>query len=216
MNRGNRWLKNAPVLGGAVLVMLLVFGLIWVIRGFMKSKVQRPERVVQTITVIRPPPPPPETPPPPPPPEKIEQPLDQQKEPEPKPDNTPAPPQPQLGIDASGSAGGDAFGLLARPGGTDLVGSGGSVFAWYTGKIKDAVTQCLGDDTKLHAKKFTVNVRLWIGADGHIKQVRLVSGSGNHDLDGEISSALGALQSLDAAPPIEMPQPVTLQIVGHG
>jgi protein TonB len=177
------------------------------------SKQQSPQRIVQNITLIRPPPPP-ETPPPPPPPEKVEQPV-QQKLPEPTPDNSPAPPPEQLGLDATGAAGADAFGLVARPGGSDLAGSGGAVFAWYTGKIRDAVNDCLSADPKLHAKSFTVGVRVWIATDGSFKQVRLTSSSGNHEIDGEITAALSAVKRLDTNPPLEMPQPVTLQIVGR-
>jgi periplasmic protein TonB len=214
MDRRQRWLKRAPVIGGVLLVVLLVSALAWFIHGFMAYKTQNPERV-QEVTLIRPPPPPPppETPPPPPP-EKIQQPIEQ-KQPEPTPDKTPAPPQQQLGLDTTGTAGGDSFGLVARAGGSDLIGSGGAAFAWYTGKLKDAVSDRLTSDPKLHAQKFTVNVRLWIAADGHIKQVRLAGSSGNAAIDGEISAALRSMANLDEAPPIEMPQPITLQIVGR-
>lgn len=205
---------SAPVLGGLLAIVLIIGGLAWLIRGLMASaKQQSPQRMVQNITLIRPPPPP-DTPPPPPPPEKIEQQI-QQKLPEPTPDNSPAPPPQQLGLDTSGTAGADAFGLVARQGGSDLTGSGGAVFAWYTGKIRDAVNDCLTADPRLHAKKFTVDVRVWISADGSFKQVRLSSSSGSRDIDGEITAALASVRRLDEGPPLEMPQPVTLQIVGR-
>lgn len=197
-------------------MFLVVLGLVWLIRGFLSSKGQTPQRVVQEVTLIRPPPPPPppETPPPPPPPEKIQQTI-QQKQLDPTPDKSEAPPPQQLGLDASGSAGSDSFGLVARSGGASLVGTGGAAFAWYTGKLKDAVSERLSADPKLHSKKFQISVRLWIGNDGRITQMRLAGSSGSRDIDGEIATALGALGRLDEAPPIEMPQPVTLQIVGR-
>jgi periplasmic protein TonB len=196
-----------------LLVAGLIFGFVWLIRGFMSSTVRKPQRV-QEITLIRPPPPPPPPPEqPPPPPEKVQQTI-QQKEPEPTPDKA-APPPAQLGLDAAGAAGGDSFGLAARQGGSDLIGGGGAAFAWYTGKIKDAVSDRLSTDPKLHAKKFTVSVRLWISTDGQIKQIRLAGSSGNPVIDGEISAALGLIGRLDQSPPLEMPQPVTLQIVGR-
>jgi protein TonB len=216
MDRKRRWMKRAPLAGGVILVLALIGGLIWMIRGFMATEDQKAPRMVQNITVIRPPPPPPpEEKPPPPPPEKVEQPVEQQKEPEPTPDNTPQPPSQQLGLDAEGGAGDDGFGLAARKGGADLVGTGGAAFAWYTGKLKDAVSDRLSADPKLHAKKFTVGVRVWIAADGRIKDVRLISGSGNGELDGLIGAALSSLGRLSEAPPIEMPQPVTLKIVSR-
>lgn len=211
MVRHRRWLKIAPI-AAAAFIALLVAVLVWMIHSFMSTK--PPERmVVQQITLVRPPPPPPEPPPPPPPPDKVEQAVEQ-KESEPTPDNTPAPQQ-DLGLDTTGTAGGDAFGLVARPGGSDLLGSGGAAFAWYTGKIRDAVNDRLAGDPKLRAKRFTVSVRIWIANDGSIRQVRLADGSGNRDIDGEIAQALGSLGRLDQGPPLEMPQPVTLQIVGR-
>jgi protein TonB len=207
-------LKQAPLLGAAVLGAALLATLVWWIHGFMSSKVGKPARTVQMITLIKPPPPPPppDTPPPPPPPKVDEQ--IPQNVPDPTPDNTPAP-APDLGIDATGTAGGDAFGLAARHGGADLVGSGGAIFKWYTSKLQDAVTDRLSSDPKLRGKKYTAGVRIWIAADGHIKDVQLVGGTGNHDLDGTIAADLGALGRLSEAPPLEMPQPVSLQIVSR-
>jgi protein TonB len=213
MDRRHRWLKYAPALGAVVLVLLLVIGMVWVIRGFMATTDQKPARMVQNITVIRPPPPPPEETPPPPPPEKIEQQIPQ-NEPEPTPDNQPAPSQ-QLGLDADGAAGDDGFGLAARKGGSDLVGTGGAAFAWFTSKLKDEVTDRLAADAKLRAKKFNIGVRVWIEADGRIKEVRLTSGTGSRELDGAITTALSALGRLSQGPPIEMPQPISLQIVSR-
>lgn len=206
------WYKKAPMLSGMVVVCLAILGMVWVARSIMASKQQKPERMVQNITVIRPPPPPPEQPPPPPP-EKIQQQIQQQSEPEPTPDNAPAQ-TPNLGLDADGGAGDDGFGLAARKGESGI-GTGGAVFAWYTGKLKDEVNDRLASDPKLRAKKYTVGVRVWIETDGRIKQVRVSTSSGNHDIDTEIAAALSQINRLSAAPPLEMPQPITLQIVSR-
>jgi protein TonB len=188
---------------------------VWFIRDFMLHKGDKPARTVQNITVIRPPPPPPpEETPPPPPPEKVEQQIPQ-NEPEPTPDNSPTPPQQQLGLDADGSAGDDGFGLAARKGGSDLVGSAGAAFAWYTGKLKDEVTDRLSNDAKLRGKKYTVAVRIWLESDGRIRDVKMTSGTGSRDLDSTISSDIAALGRLSASPPLEMPQPISLQIVSR-
>jgi protein TonB len=180
----------------------------------MATKDQKPARVVQNITVIRPPPPPPpEETPPPPPPDKIDEPIPQ-NQPDPTPDNAPAP-APDLGLDADGTAGSDAFGLAARKGGSDIAGSGGAIFAWYTTKLKDEVSDRLSSDTKLRGRKYSVGVRIWIESDGRIKEVRVVSGTGSHDLDGAIIADLSALGRLSQSPPLEMPQPISLQIVSR-
>lgn len=214
MDRRHRWLKRAPMVGGALVVVLLIGAMVWFIRGFLAQKTTKSERVIQNITVIRPPPPPPpEEKPPPPPPEKVEQQI-QQKEPEPTPDNTPAPQQ-QLGLDAQGGAGDDGFGLAARPGGTDIAGTGGAAFAWYTSKLSTAVNDRLSNDPKLRAKKYTVNARVWIDAEGRVKQVKLTSTSGSEDVDREITAQLSALGQMTDSPPLEMPQPISLQIVSR-
>jgi len=205
--------RYAPIGGSALLVLALLLGLLWYLHGLMSSQPARPQRMVQNITVIRPPPPPPpEDQPPPPPPDKIEQQV-QQSEPEPAPDNTPTPPA-NLGLDAEGSAGDDGFGLAARRGGSDLAGSGGAVFAWYTGKVKDQLADRLAADPRLHGKKFDVVVRLWIEADGRIRESRLTGSTGNRDLDGAIAAILSSGR-FDQGPPIEMPQPIIFKIVSR-
>lgn len=196
-------------------VLLLVFGMIggaaWFIHNMVTNQQKKPPHVVQNVTLIRPPPPPEEPPPPPPPPEKVDEPLPQD-EPEPAPDNAPTP-SPQLGLDADGSAGGDSFGLAARKGGSDLVGTGGAIFAWYTGKLKNEVSDRLSSDAKLRGKKYSGTFRIWIEPDGRIKDVRVVNGTGNREIDSAIPADLVGRQS--ESPPIEMPQPITIQIVSR-
>jgi|HubBroStandDraft_1064217.scaffolds.fasta_scaffold250913_2 protein TonB len=205
--------RRGTVIVVTILGTLLIFGVVWGIRVLLGSKSTKSPRMVQNITVIRPPPPPPEQPPPPPPQEKIQEPLPQ-NEPEPSPDNSPAPQQ-QLGLDADGSAGDDGFGLAARKGGSDIVGTGGAIFAWYTNKIKDLVSDRLALDAKLRGKKFSVGVRIWLASDGRIKDVKMTSGTGNRDLDTSIASDLGNLGRLSESPPLEMPNPVSIQIVSR-
>jgi protein TonB len=205
--------SRTPLICGLLVGLVLVCSLVWFIRGFMANKDKKPMRAVQNITLIRPPPPPPPPETPPPPPDKVQEPLPKD-EPQPTPDNAPTPSQ-QLGLDADGAAGDDGFGLAARKGGSDLVGSGGAAFAWYTGKLKDEVTDRLSTDAKLRGKKYTVGVRIWLESDGRIKDVKMTSGTGSRDLDSAISSDIAALGRLSASPPLEMPQPISLQIVSR-
>jgi periplasmic protein TonB len=207
--------RYITLIGGGLIALLMFVGFVWFVRTMMAGKVVKTQRQVQIVQVIRPPPPPPpDQPPPPPPPEKIQEALPKD-EPEPSPKDEPAPSQP-LGIDAEGTAGGDAFGLAARRGGSDLVGGeGSSVFAWYTNRLKDAVIERLSADSKIESKKFSISVRVWIEPDGKIKEVRLVSTTGNHELDQRIESALNSLSRLSDKPPLEMPQPISLRIVSR-
>ena len=194
--------------------LLLLAGFVWFVRTMMSAKTQKPGRQVQIVQIIKPPPPPPDQPPPPPP-EKVQEPLPKD-EPEPTPKNDEPPPLQQLGLDADGAAGSDAFGLAANRGGSDLVGgNGSSAFAWFTGRLKDAVLAKLSSDARIGSKHFSVSVRVWIEPDGHIKEVKLVSTSGSKELDQHIEAALATLSRLDDSPPLEMPQPVSLRIVSR-
>jgi protein TonB len=194
-----------------VAAVLAVIGLIY---WASNAKPEKPPRqVTQIVKIVRPPPPPPEQPPPPPPPEKIDEPLPKDT-PEEKPADE-APQSEQLGLDAEGQAGGDGFGLAARKGGRDLLG-GGAAFAWYTTIVKDSVLEALSDDERIRRGSYSVTVKVWVGNDGRVENVKLASSSGNRDLDAAITSALGKLGKVREGPPLEMPQPVTLKIVSRG
>lgn len=206
--------RYAPLLGGAVVVLAFTALLIWAVRNLMQDKPEQPKRqVAQVVKLIRPPPPPPE-PPPPPPEEKIEEQLPQEAPEEAPPDE--AAPAEQLGIDAEGVAGADGFGLAARKGGRDLLGSGAAVFAWYTTMLKDSILNVLSEDERIRRGSYQVTVRVWLTHEGMVERIKLASTSGNRELDSAIEQALGKMSRVREAPPIEMPQPVTLRIVSRG
>jgi protein TonB len=204
---------RALLVGAASL--LLLAGFVWFVRTMMAAKTQKAGRQVQIVQIIKPPPPPPPDQPPPPPPEKTEEPIPKD-EPPPTPKDEAPPPLQQLGLDAEGTAGSDAFGLAANRGGSDLVGgNGNAAFAWYTGRLKDAVLAKLSSDTRIGTRRFSVSVRVWIEPDGRIKEVKLMGSSGNQELDLRIQAALSTLSRLDDSPPLEMPQPISLRIVSR-
>jgi protein TonB len=181
----------------------------------MSAKTGKTTRTVEVVQIIRPPPPPPEQPPPPPPPpEKAPEPLPKDV-PEPQPEQQPdqAPQQP-LGIDAEGSAGGDAFGLAARAGGSDLIGGTGTApFAWYTNRMRDAIKDKLSESPCAKSVKGSVSTRVVVGADGRVKQIKLTSTSGNAQLDQCVDKALASITTLGDAPPPGMPEQVNLRVV---
>jgi protein TonB len=207
--------RIVKIVVGSLAAVVLIAAFISFVHKMLAAKSTKQERRVETVQIIRPPPPPPPDQPPPPPPEKTEEELPKdQPEPTPK-DEEQAPPA-ALGLDAEGSAGGDAFGLAARHGGSDLIGGNGTAaFAWYTNRLKDAVLEHLTADPQIGSKRFSCAVRVWIEADGRIKEVKLVTSTGNHELDLRIEAALSSLSRLSDAPPLEMPQPVNLKIVSH-
>lgn len=207
--------RFVPLIVGAVLVIGVTGALIWVIRDFMQAKPETPPRqVAQAVKLIRPPPPPPEQPPPPPPPEeKIEEPLPQDTPEEAPPDESA--PAETLGLDAEGVAGSDGFGLAARRGGREI-GLGGSAFGWYTTLLKDSILDVLSEDEKVRRGSYQVTVRVWLTSTGDIERIRLASTSGSRELDTALEQALQKLGRVREAPPLEMPQPITLRIVSRG
>jgi periplasmic protein TonB len=207
--------RYLTLIGGSLVAVILLVGFVWLVRTMMASKSSKQsQRRIEFVQIIRPPPPPPPDQSPPPP-EKLEQPLPKD-EPEPTPKDESPPPLGPLGIDADASAGGDAFGLAARSGGSDLIGgTGNAAFAWYTNRLKEAVTERLSADSRIGAQRFSISVRVWIEPDGRIREVKLTSSTGNHDLDQRIEAALAQLTRLTDAPPLEMPQPISLKVVSH-
>jgi protein TonB len=145
----------------------------------------------------------------------VEEPLPQDT-PEPEPTDE-APPGEQLGLDAEGVAGGDAFGLAARKGGSDIIGGGGgAAFAFYTGLLKEGILDALSDDERVRKGNYKLTVRIWVAPDGRVERIALVDSTGNPQIDAAVEQALGKLRRVREAPPLEMPQPVTLRIVSRG
>lgn len=214
MDRRHRLLRRLPLVAGATVALAALVGLVLFVWRYVSQQDEGPKREVQVVQIVRPPPPPPDQPPPPPPPEeKIEDPLPQD-EPEPTPSEEPAPSE-QLGLDAEGSAGGDAFGLAARKGGRDITGSGSAIFGWYTTLVKDQVSDCLASDQRVNREKFAVVLRVWVNADGTLRDARVASSSGDPSLDDAIESALRCGARVRERPPLEMPQPISLRVVSR-
>lgn len=215
MKPKSRKSRYLPVILMGVAVTSLGVGAIALVRNFLQSTPGQPKQVVQQIQLIRPPPPPPDLPPPPPPPEERVDVPDPPDKPDPTPSNEP-PPGEQLGLDADGSAGGDAFGLAARKGGRDLLASGGSAYAWYAGLLKNEILDQLNSEKRARSGDYSVIVRVWVRNDGTVDRVRIVQSSGNRERDQAIEAALARMARLSQAPPADMPEPISLRIVSRG
>jgi protein TonB len=203
--------RIASRIAGGIFGILLLVGFVWFVRTMMASKTGKPGRQVQVVQIIRPPPPPPPDQPPPPPPEKTEVPLPKD-EPQPAPDEQQAPEQP-LGIDAEGSAGGDAFGLAARSGGSDLIGGNGSApFAWYTNRIRDVVQERLAAAACTRAAKGSLSIHVFVEADGRVKQIKLATTTGDQKLDRCVDTALTSITRMNDPAPPGLPEQITMQI----
>ncbi len=112
--------KTLGLILGGLAVIGLLGGMIY---SFLQNSGPTTKRVVHEIALVKPPPPPPkqEIKPPEPEMKKEEVKLEQPKMDEPKALDNEPPPLKDLGVVGEGVAGGDAFGLEARSGGTDLL-----------------------------------------------------------------------------------------------
>ncbi len=207
--------RLAARIAGGIFAVLLAAGFVWFVRTMMESKTAKPARQVQIVQIIRPPPPPPPDQPPPPPPEKSPEPLPKD-EPEPTPEEQQQAPAQPLGLDAEGSAGGDAFGLAARSGGSDLIGGSGTApFAWYTNRIKDAVQDRLAAAPCTRSAKGSLSIHVLLEADGRVKQIKLATTTGDPKVDSCIDTALTAITRMSDAVPPGMPEQINLKIVSR-
>jgi len=212
----NTWLRNAPVIIGELVVVAVGVALI----VFVKSMMVAPpptKKMVQQISLIQPPPPP-----------KVEKPPEPEikeevklDEPEPTPDEAPdpmaddAPMGEDLALDADGVAGGDAFGLLGKKGGRDLIGSSGGAFAWYASAIQSDIQDFLSDQGEVRKKRYSVVVRLWIDNSGGIRRFELQDSTGDKTMDDSLKTALAGIDRLREKPPDDLPQPVRIRITSR-
>lgn len=208
-----------------VALVLLVAGVIalavWLYQWLSAPVEPTKKRAVQQIELLKPPPPPPppKTPPPPPPPQQKQEKIDV-----PKPDAAPPdqpsqapPPGPDLGVDAAGSGTGDNFGLVGKPGGGDLIGSGGggagNRFAWYGALVKDRITDAVQRDKRLReAAEYQRVVNVWVNSSGVVTRVELVGAGDKPELDDALRLALRNLPPVREGAPGDMPQPIRLRI----
>ncbi|HVW70349.1 MAG TPA: energy transducer TonB [Steroidobacteraceae bacterium] len=215
MNGRAQKFRYLPLTLLAVVVLVAGSGVYLMVRHFLHAAPPQTKKVVQEIHIIRPPPPPPDEPPPPPPPpeEKVDV-----HEPEPEPDPTPSnepPPSEQLGLDAEGGAGGDAFGLVGHKGGRDLLASGGSALAWYGGLVKNRLLDCLQSDKDVRkGGAYSVDVEAWVREDGTVERIRLEKSTGDRQRDKAIEAQSSGCR-ISEPPPAGMPQPIRLRIVSR-
>jgi protein TonB len=209
MSRTRRYVPGVIIMS---VVCLLGIALAWFVKGLIDDAPPAQKRVVQVNLIRPPPPPPPEVQPPPP---EVEEEVEV-PEPEEVVDATDVPDMPpgDLGLDADGVAGADAFGLVGRRGGRDLIGGDGA-YRWYAGRVKDEILEFLSRRDEVRSASYSIVVSIWIGEDGRLGRYQLASSTGDVHLDETLSGALNELGRFAEAPPSGMPQPVRLRIVSR-
>lgn len=206
-----RWQRYVPLAAGAVIVLVVSALLISFVMKMMAEKPDGPQRqVAQVVKIVRPPPDQPPPPPPPPPEEKIEEPLEQE---EPEQAAEEASPAENLGLDADGAAGSDGFGLAARKGGRDLVGTGTAPFRWYTDLVARSLQDCFSEDEKVRRGNYKVDVKVQVEKDGSLRVLDLLGSTGNTDIDSAIRARRGC--NIGQSRPIEVPALATVRLTSR-
>jgi len=223
MDKYKRWLRNLPLMIGIALTLLIAIAVYFLQDMFHKPA--QPKKQMQQITMVQPLPPPPPPPPeqkppePEPVPEKLPEPEPEQ-EPEPAPEEAEQPVGEELGVDAEGGAGSDGFGLVGKKGGRGLLGgSGGSAILWYGGQVKRGLEEELQNrlaDSPARKSSYSVQLNVWIAADGGVNRAELAGSSGKPEVDQAIRAALPNLRfTLPKPPPENMPQPLKIRVTSR-
>lgn len=207
-----RWGGVALGLTAAVMLGLLL-------KNVLVSDAPLKKPTIRQVTLLKlQPPPPPELKPPEP--EVKQEVVTPEPEQTPQPQQDDAPPQGEaLGLDTAGTGDGDGFGLVAKQGGADLIGSGnGSPWASYDWMVNEAVNaafqKALLKEKELKEKSYKVVVKLWIGADNQITKMVLVDTTGNPQVDALLKQVLVGI-SLRDKPPENMPQPLKVRVTSR-
>jgi TonB family protein len=220
--------KTAWIISGCVAVVLLG-GCIFVAKLVMSDLGPQRKDHISTVNLIPPPPPVIKEKPPEPEvmkKEKLKQeiiagPEKQAQDEANKPDEKPA--GKQLGLDAEGTAGGDAFGLIGNKGGAGLIGGGGgggSPFGRYGRLLEDElnrkVKKRLEGNGGIPKGKLQLVVQIDVDAQGKIVKYKIVSPSGDAKLDSVVREALKRDGAISQPPPEGMPSGVNVRISSQG
>lgn len=210
--------RYIPQAAGGLVVIALLGGLLWFINNMLNSAPTSGRKSPQLITLLQPPPPlppPPKVEEPPPEPEVVED-----KAPEPELDSQQAtdeaPAGEDLGLDAEGGAGGDAFGLVGKKGARDLIG-GNSVsrLAWYNRILERDIQDQLAETACVRSRSYRAEWKLWLGPDGKVQRIELSGSSGNSETDECLRAASRSVRLISEHPPEEARNPVKIKITSR-
>jgi len=206
------WRARLPKLMMGAVLLLVLAGMFYVIKGFIDSAEKPSKSKVQIISLVKPPEPkPPEEKPPEPEKQEIKEEV-QLDQPNPEPvDSPPAGLTSSLGPGADGG-----FGLAAGDGkGTGRIGGGSNPFNWYASLLQQALQEQLANSEKAKNAAYKVLVKVWVSSSGKVERYEVMNSSGNSEVDVTLRAILSSLRELKEAPPPDMPQPLKLRIVSR-
>lgn len=212
----------------ASVAMVFLLAAAWTVKALISGDHSHRQRQVQMVTLVKPPPPPKIEEKPPEPEEEKEEMV------EPEPEEAPqemddatqdeAPAGDDLGLDADGTAGADAFGLMGKKGGRSLIGGSGDRtlmqrYGWYTRMIQDEIRKKINDymanNGGIPQGEHKAMVYIVLDAEGRIVDFELRQGSGNAHMDQALKETLAGIRMAEA-PPEGMPRSLRLRVSSKG
>jgi len=193
----------------------------------------RVKKQVQTLKLVNTPPPPP--------PKVEEKPIPEVKPKEtfkmdkfeaPRADSTQQakdkPPGKELGLDAEGGAGSDAFGLKGIPGGSTIIGGGGAggvggspmgQYAWYAriiqDEIREAVQKHFSSNGGIPKGKLETVVKIVLDDRGSVVRLEIMNSSGDQKMDEVLKSTVKGMM-ISQRPPEGMPHALSIKVSTQG
>ncbi len=122
-----------------------------------------------------------------------------------------------LGLDTAGVAGGDAFGLKAKPRGHGLLDGGGSSnpmqrYADYFKSIELDLQRLLENRKELRNSYYKIALKIWISSDGSIENCEIDQSTGDTELESRIVRLIKRSKLSVEQPPVALPQPIRLLV----
>lgn len=213
----------------AAIALLFVSAGVFAVKILVSDDGGKRIRQIQQVQLVKPPPPP-----------KIkEEPPPEVKEEEivePEPEETPpedmseseddaAPPGENLGLDADGTGGGDAFGLVGKKGGRSLIlGDGGdrslfNRFGWYVliiqDELKEKVKKKLEENGGIEEGNLQAIAKIDLDEEGRVTEFAIVGSSGSHQMDNAVKEAL-KMAKFSEPPPEDMPRTMKIKVTSKG
>ena len=213
--------KSVWLISGGIALVILCFSAFFV-KFLISDDGQTRRRQIQMVTLTQPPPPPKMKEEPPPPEVKKEEVVQEvqetaQEEMDDSANDEPMPGE-DLGLDADGVAGSDAFGLKANKAGRALIGSGGgdaNRYAWYTQIIKREIQEKVNEIVRKNggAPEGSVKtlIRIELNDLGHIVDFDIIDSSGDKEVEEAVKKALD-LAKIGERPPIGMSKKMRFRI----
>jgi periplasmic protein TonB len=213
-----------------LVALMFVAGAVGAIKLLFSDDGSKRQRQIKMVTLVKPPPPPKvKEKPPEPEIKKKEEIVEPEQEPEPDPvddmSEDEGPMDDDLGLDADGTAGADGFGLRAKKGGRDLIGSrvGGTnllrKYGWYAAIIQEdlrkRVNKHMEENGGIPDGNLVAQVKITLDEKGQITDLALERPTGNTTMDSALKEAL-LLTQVSEPPPAGMPRTMKLKISSKG